>query len=45
MARLAALVLVGLLCIAAAGCARDNSDADRDRYGGFYGGVSGSAVP
>jgi hypothetical protein len=44
MRRLAVLVL--LACLAVAGCAGPAKDSDNDnRFGGFYGGVSGGAAP
>jgi hypothetical protein len=40
------LALTAFLALAGlAGCARDDSDTDRGRFGGFYSGVSGAAHP
>jgi hypothetical protein len=37
----AGLALLLLACLAVTGCAQRNSNADDNRPGGFYGGVSG----
>jgi len=36
-----AVALMLLVCLIVAGCAERDSAADKDREGGFYGGVSG----
>jgi hypothetical protein len=40
--RVAALLLA---CLALAGCADNSKSSDNDRFGGFYGGVTGGGVP
>jgi len=44
MRLLSAMLL--LACLAIAGCANSDRDSDNNnRYGGFYGGVSGGTMP
>jgi hypothetical protein len=38
-------LLMLLACLAVAGCADNGKRPDDDRFGGFYGGVTGGAVP
>ena len=40
---LALLVLIAALAIA--GCAQNGNRSDDNRFGGFYGGVTGGAAP
>ena len=42
--RLAGLLLALFACLVVAGCMRQDSKADDNRSGGFYGGVSGGVT-